>query len=176
MHSKEIKMKIGSKAFDDFGELISKLGESIQKHKEEYTLQEDIKFPIEISGVKCYNRPSFSSIKVGSLVSVRPCEEEYEDKTYLGIYLGDLVVGYNYEFHNESKTLEVSGRAEPALYVFDLNRIVYGCESFWRKIENIENFKEITNEDINNTWYVKLLKEFEKKEQERKSDETDNIK
>lgn len=46
----------------------------------------------------------------------------------------------------------------PAIFVPELNKIVYGCESWWRKIKSIDDFKGISKEDIENTWYIKLLK------------------
>ena len=40
--------------------------------------------------------------------------------------------------------------------------IILGCESFWSKIENAEELKDITDEEINNNPYMKILKELGK--------------
>ena len=45
------------------------------------------------------------------------------------------------------------------MYVFELNKIVFGAESWWRKLNSPEDLKAITDDDIENTWYVKLLKQ-----------------
>ena len=45
----------------------------------------------------------------------------------------------------------------------ELKRVVYGCESWWHEIESIDEFKKITNEDIENTWYVKLLRAMDER-------------
>lgn len=48
----------------------------------------------------------------------------------------------------------------PAIYVFELKKIIYGCESYWNIIDDPNDFKEITKETLDNVWYVQLLKEF----------------
>jgi len=45
----------------------------------------------------------------------------------------------------------------PAIFVPELKKIIYGCESWWKTIQSVDEFSKISNEDINNTWYVKLL-------------------
>lgn len=37
-----------------------------------------------------------------------------------------------------------------------------GMGSWWREIESVKDFKGISKEEIENTWYVKLLKGLEK--------------
>ena len=102
------------------------------------------------------------SCETGALVSIRPCGDEYGGKTYLGIYLGDIArsVGVKFKdgvlkpfhtFHN------------PAIFVPDLKKTIFGCESWWGEIKSEEQLKQITNEDIENVWYVRLLKKFEEK-------------
>lgn len=71
-----------------------------------------------------------------------------------------MPVGHSISHNSESKELSISFSNNPAIFVFDLNKIVYGMESRWGIIENEEDLKEITNKDINNIWYVKALKEL----------------
>lgn len=105
--------------------------------------------------------PGFMGYKEGSFVAIRPCEAEYNDKTFLGIYLGEMALslqlGYNpvngniipqHSFHN------------PAIFVPDISKIIYGCGSWWGQIESEDQLKQITNNDINNVWYVKALKQL----------------
>ena len=45
-------------------------------------------------------------------------------------------------------------------------KIIYGCESWWKTIRSVDEFSKISNEDINNTWYVKLLQSMDQPEEE----------
>ena len=87
--------------------------------------------------------------------------EEYEGKTYLGVYLGDLPISHHITHDPKTKILKVGTMDNPAIFVPDLNKIIFGCASWWHKIENIDEIKDITKEDIENTWYVKLTKKLE---------------
>lgn len=108
---------------------------------------------IEKSGIFTRTRP-------GSWVSIRPCSPE-ENKTYLGIFLGYVATGIHGEEDGEVITLEFSGY-NPAIYVPELDRIVFGYESFWGEIKSQEDLKEITDQDIENVWYVQAIKSLEK--------------
>ena len=94
----------------------------------------------------------------GCFVSIKPCAEEYKGKTYLGLYLGDLPWMSNVSYNEDEKILNVGVIHNPAIYVFSLKKIIFGAESWWCKIDSSEDMKDISEEDINNTWYVKLLK------------------
>ena len=63
-------------------------------------------------------------------------------------------------YNNETGILTNYPVDNPAIFVPELNQIIYGCESFWRKIDKVEDFSGITQEEIDNTWYVKLLREM----------------
>lgn len=67
--------------------------------------------------------------------------------------------------HNpDTKELSVSFDNNPAIFVFDLNKIIYGCESFWGIIETETDLKQITDQDIDSIWYVKALRQLGKGE------------
>lgn len=120
-----------------------------------------IEYPIEVSKINTDNNRSFyRDEQMGRFVKIRPCGEEYEDKTYLGLYLGDMPIGHNISHNPETNELNVSFSTNPGIFVFDLNKIIYGMESWWGIINNEKDLKEITNSDINNIWYVKVLKEL----------------
>ena len=120
-----------------------------------------IEYPIEVSKINTNNdRSSYRSSEVGKFVRITPCAEKYERKTYLGLYLGELPMGHSISHNTETKELNVSFSTNPAIFVFDLNEIIYGMESWWGIIESEEDLKEITESDINNIWYVKALKEL----------------
>lgn len=102
----------------------------------------------------------------GDLVQIRPCGKEYENKTFLGILLGMAALSSYIEIKEDKFECHFS-TYNPAIFVPELKKIIYGCESWWEKIKSVEELKQITNEDIENVWYVKLLKQMlEEKEVE----------
>lgn len=92
------------------------------------------------------------------LCEIKPCNEKYEDKSFIGIFFGYLPIMINSSYNKKTGILTNYPVNNPAIFVPELNKIIYGCESFWRKIEKVEDFEGITQEDIENTWYIKLLK------------------
>lgn len=102
-----------------------------------------------------------------SLVKIRPCADEYKDKTFAGFYIGDVATSSSLKITDDNKLQLNYSSHNPAIYVPELNKIFYGYESWWGEIENLEELKEITDSDIENVWYVKAIKE---KLNERKED------
>lgn len=120
-----------------------------------------IEYPIEVSKINTNtDKSQYKDSKIGRFAKIRPCGEEYEGRTYLGLYLGEMPVGHSISHNPESNELNVSFSTNPGIFVFDINKIVYGMESWWGIINNEEDLKEITNSDINDIWYVKALKEL----------------
>lgn len=118
-----------------------------------------IEYPLEISKInKNKNEGWYRQDKVGSFVKIRPCGKKYEGKTFLGLYLGELPIDNIISHNSKTKELNISFLNNPAIFVFELNKIVYGMESWWGIVEDEEDLKEITESDINNVWYVKALK------------------
>lgn len=105
---------------------------------------------------------------VGSFVAVRPCGKEYEKKTYLGILLGDFPMGVSYSLSKEDPdVIEVKlAHGNPAMYVPSLKKTIFGCESWWHEIKQPDDLKDISDEDINSTWYVQALKAMDENKQE----------
>lgn len=130
------------------------------KYKPKY-----IEYPITVKEINVDKESAYSKgpdwRKIGEFVSIRPCAEEYGNKTYLGIYLGEIAQLIRVSYHNDEQKLEVSNSLyNPAIYVFDLKTIIFGCASWWSVISSPEQLKEITDVDINNVWYVKAMKEL----------------
>lgn len=92
--------------------------------------------------------------KPGALVQVRPCGDEYGKRTYIGILVGDAPIGFY-----RDKSGKPFPHRNPMILIPETNSVVFGCESWWGRIKSVEDLKQITNEDIENVWYVKLLKE-----------------
>ncbi|MCC0671795.1 MULTISPECIES: hypothetical protein [unclassified Clostridioides] len=124
----------------------------------------NIEYPIQVSKIndKYINKGSYRKSEIGKFVKVRPCKKEYENKTYLGLYLGELSNSLLISYAPKTKELDISSGTNPAMFVFELNEIIYGNESFWGVIEREEDLKEISNSDIENLWYVKALKSIDK--------------
>lgn len=122
-----------------------------------------IEYPIEVSKInRNLDTTGFRDSSIGNFVKIRPCAEEYKNKTFLGLYLGELPVGIRVSHNSENKELTLSYDNNPAIYVFDLKKIIFGCASWWGIIENEEELKSITDIDIDNVWYVKALKSLSK--------------
>lgn len=122
-----------------------------------------IQYPIEVSKINTESfkdKSSYKNSEVGKFVKITPCTEEYKGQTYLGLYLGDLPIGPHITHNPNTKELNISVTTNPSIFVFDLNKIIYGMESFWGILESKEELKEITNKDIQNIWYVKVFKEL----------------
>ena len=122
-----------------------------------------IEYPIEVSKINQDTDISgFRDDEIGKFVRIRPCAKEYQNKTYLGLYLGDLPVGFQISHNSDTKELNVRFKTNPAIFVFDLKKIIYGCESWWGFIESEDELKTITDIDIDSIWYVKALKTLKK--------------
>lgn len=93
------------------------------------------------------------------LVEVNPCADEYQNKSLIGLYLGDFPQSVSGTY-TEDKFVIKPSRSNPLIYIPDTNTVVFGSNSFWRKVEKIEDFKGISKEEIENTWYVKLFKDI----------------
>lgn len=124
-----------------------------------------IEFPITVKEIKNdplyrnHNKPNgLFGEKCGTMVSVRPCGEEYGNKTYLGILLGDLPLDIQVMYSSKTEVLEIMSFNNPAIFVPDLKQIIWGCGSWWSEIENEEQLRQISDNDIQNVWYVKALK------------------
>lgn len=117
-----------------------------------------IEYPLTIEGIENKDIDTYGiGHECGCLCEIKPCGEEYEGKTYIGIYIGDLPIAITSSFDRNTKILKNSTMNNPAIFVPELKKIVYGCESWWREIKSVEEFKGISKSDIENTWYVQLL-------------------
>jgi hypothetical protein len=119
-----------------------------------------LEYPIEVSGINMVEDTRLTSSRKGTplLVAVRPVDID-PPRTYVGIYVGDLPLGYGASYHRESKVLSLSpGHHNPAIIVPELKRIVMGCASWWGPIKTEADLMQITDKDIGNVWYVKALR------------------
>ena len=132
---------------------LAKLLQTLRKIRLDYRLSElkAVKFPEE--------KPLSPYTGDYPLVSIRPVAEEYGGKTYIGFHLGDMAVSTTVSIQDDAIQCGF-GMRNPAIYVPELKKVIYGYESWWGEIESPEQFREITGEDISNVWYVKMLKDI----------------
>ncbi len=63
--------------------------------------------------------------EIGDFVSIRPCAEEYEDKTFLGILVGEIPTSQFVTFDDKTGVLRVSaGMRNPAILVPSLKKVI----------------------------------------------------
>lgn len=124
-----------------------------------------IEYPITISKIE-NKEISFDGLghECGTLVKIRPCAEEYQNKTFMGIYLGDLPMGISSSYNEETQILTNRAFSNPAIFVPELKKIIFGAESWWSEIKAGDDVSDITDEDINNQWYVQMMKDLSKNE------------
>lgn len=101
---------------------------------------------------------------IGKLVRIRPCDEKYNGKTFLGIFLGNMPIPMYVYYDKDEQLLSIRNMNNPAIFIPDINEIVFGFESWWSIVKSVEDVKDITDDDINNVWYVKMLNSLDKQE------------
>lgn len=148
-------------------DLMANFAEEMEKHAKRYTIEHEIVWPLEVSGVmvrgKMYGDGRTDACKVGQMVMVRMCDTT--KATHLGIYLGEFPMQLIHQYDKETKRIEVFPHLNPAMLVPKLGRIVWGCQSFWGPIESEDQLRQVTDAEIDDIWYVKALKELSKQGQ-----------
>lgn len=126
----------------------------------------EIKFPITVNSIQFSNDPayephaSFKRNVCGRWVAVRLCAEECKGKTFLGVLLGSIAINTMCEMKPYGTLVVSRVMHNPAIFVPDLNRVVFGYESWWGEIKNESDLRQITDADIEGVWYVRMLKEI----------------
>ena len=104
----------------------------------------------------------------GKAVKIRSCRKEHGDKTYFGILLGDIPLSISHSIESGIVTARKTSY-NPAIFVPELNDVIFGCESWWGEIDSEDELnKLITDETIQNVWYVKLLNQLSTKDEPNK--------
>lgn len=159
-----------TKPADDIGTLMA----SFTKHFDEWSkttkVGEEIKFPITVNKIEYRMdvpiRMESDGHKSGTLVAVRSVKEKHGDKTRLGILVGfvplDVSVALKHPEGNQTEgSIMIASRStNPVIFIPELGESVLGAESWWGQIKDESQLKEITNDDIQNVWYVKALKQL----------------
>lgn len=123
-------------------------------------------FRLRIPPTPKLSPPWLSGVEQGSFVSVRPASEE---RTYLGIYLGDVPIRARWSVADGVLELTQDDGPffpNPCLWVPDLNQLIYGYESWWSPIASEADLRQITDADIESVWYVRALRALSEKKDE----------
>lgn len=146
-------------------DVASDLSAFMKDMEENVRIDGDIPYPIEVARVIPQSKASRESVAVGTSVAIRPVKDNPEKKTYLGVYLGDLPIkSATTTYHLKTKELTFLVATNPAIFVPDLNLVVWGYESWWGPLRNRDQLRQITDGDIQNVWYVKALTELVSRE------------
>lgn len=152
---------------DDLSKMIESF-DAFMKREEE---MRRFTYPIEVFGVdwradlgvKSKSIFALGEAQPGSFVAVRSCKEGHGDKTRLGLLVGYVPIHTDLAYDKKTKRLRIDvGGDNPAIFVFELGEVVLGVESFWGPIKDEKHLRQITDNDIENIWYVKALKAMEK--------------
>ena len=117
-----------------------------------------IQYPLNVTNIEFLAKQPGDK-RAGAMVKIRPCGDK---KTYIGIFLGDLPISAHITHNDDSGVLSVQHVTNPAIFVPDLGKIIYGMESWWSRIETEADLSDITNVDIDSQWYIKALKDITK--------------
>ena len=131
-----------------------------------------IEYPITVTAIE--NRAmNFEPLfhEAGSLCRVKPCGDVYRGKTFLGVLIGDLPTQIMSSYNKETGVLTNGTLNNPAIFVPELKKIIWGAESFWDTIDSEDDLKDITDSEINDVWYVQLLKAMSQNKEEKDDDE-----
>ncbi len=127
----------------------------------------DITFPLTIDKLLFSKVPAFREQcalggKHGDFVAVRPCAKQFENKTYLGILLGEIAETTLGQYDETKRELRIEHALHnPIIFIPDLLITVRGYESWFKRIRSKKELSAITDQDISNIWYVKALKALE---------------
>lgn len=137
-------------------DLVTKVAEEAK----DYVMWGEVALPVEVEDIRWMGKffDEHPTCPTGTFVSIRPCAEEYANKTYLGIMIGDIAAQHSVFYNPKTKRVSVYVGSNPAIFVPDLNKVIFGYESWWGPIESPEHLRKITNDDIQNIWYVKAMK------------------
>ena len=117
-----------------------------------------LRHPYDVYGINWVNGGEW--VPDGSLVCVRPCAGKGKGKTFAGILIGRLPQGISCSYRRKDGILSIKpGFENPLIYIPDLQRLVWGSGSWWGLIYSEDQLREeITDQDIQDTWYVKALR------------------
>ena len=106
-----------------------------KKYKSRYFID----YPLTIKGIEFVDiEPRNVGLKP---VRVYPFDDK---KTYFGIYLGNFPHMPCVIFDEETGMLKFNVENKPCIYIPELNKVLFGTESWWSDIEDENDIQDIT--------------------------------
>lgn len=134
-----------------------------------------IEYPIKVNKIN-YDEFHFDKRRHETMfVAITPCAKEYENKTFLGLYLGDLPCSPTASYNEKCNELTVKAMHNPAIYVFELGKIIFGMQSWWKPLKSLDEFAAITKEDIESQPYMQALRQMSKPNPPKTNGNTVNL-
>lgn len=134
-------------------------GRQVELVRKIFELFRALKWQLALNGYKTLaygDDPPIDQRGCGTAVRIRPAGDS---KTYFGILLGEVPLSLGAKIEGETLTV-MRSVYNPAIYVPELRRVVFGVESWWGEIEDPGDLADITDASIDNQWYVAMMKEM----------------
>ena len=121
--------------------------------------------PMTVTGFSTYDTPSWRGNPLfggscGDMVAVRPVNDRYGGRTYLGILMGEIAQTISVRITKEGLIQADPTMHNPAMFVPDLGEMIFGHSSWWGVIADESQLRDITDADVENVWYVKALRQI----------------
>lgn len=128
---------------------------------------QELKSPVTVKSIATRDVPAWRAKllfggECGDMVAVRPVAEQYGGRTFLGILIGEIAQAVDARITAEGQIQVDPTMHNPAIFVPDLNTVIFGISSWWGRIRDAEQLRQITDEDISNVWYVRALEQIAK--------------
>ncbi|WP_373261955.1 hypothetical protein [Hungatella hathewayi] len=118
-----------------------------------------IEYPIKVCSIELAEGLDLYKKSVGKIVRIKRCLEETEEKEYLGILLGEMFSCNAVSYKRKTGLLVVNPVLNPAIYVPELKKIVYGYESWWSFVQSQDEIKSISKDDVLRQFFIRILEE-----------------
>lgn len=117
-----------------------------------------IQYPIAVQGINVlYNtEESESRLPIGTVVKVQPFADKYQNKTYTGIYLGELAMSVSVSYNEKTESLTVVDMPNSAIFVPALKKILWGAECRWEIKDDTS--RDPVDSGTESLWYSQLGK------------------
>lgn len=102
-----------------------------------------IEYPITVSSIKTnHDEYDFYEKRRGEICKLHLTND---DKVYTAVLLGELPYMTTESYNPETGKLTVTVIKNPALYVFDLKKVVYGAECWWQGLGETIKMPDISD-------------------------------
>ena len=115
-----------------------------------------IEFPVSINGIQNEEFKTRCEM-AGKIVKVKPKGDEYGDKIYIGLLVGDIPAYNHISLLENTNILKVAPITNSAIFIFELNKLVLGIECWWDEVKTLKELFELETDE--KKWYMVFAKE-----------------